>query len=148
VLDIGASNVELVRRLQPGPDVNLAAMFRDDDAFRNLAEAMGSFFHPEFEGVMAVGGATQASYVGLDGLRAIWIDWLAPWATYRVEIEEIVDAGERVVVLVRDFGRRDESTLEVELITAAMWTVRDGKIARAEFYPDRPSALAAAGLEG
>jgi len=142
------ANVDLVRRLQPGPHVDLAAMFRSDDAFRELAEANAPLLDSDFEGVFGVEEAPESSYVGIDGLRAVWIDWLAPWATYRTEIEELIDAGERVVVLVRDFGRREQSVQEVELITAAVWTVRDGKIARADFYRDRPSAFKAVGLEG
>jgi ketosteroid isomerase-like protein len=141
------ANVDLVRRLQPGPHVDLAAMFRNDDAFREqLAEAIAPLLDSDFEGVFGVDEAPKSNYVGIDGLRAVWIDWLAPWATYRTEIEELIDAGERVVVLVRDFGRRKESTQEVELVTGAVWTVRDGKIARADFYRDRPSALKAVGL--
>jgi ketosteroid isomerase-like protein len=33
------------------------------------------------------------------------------------------------------------------MIAAAVYTVRDGKVARVEFYPDRAVALKAAGLE-
>lgn len=47
----------------------------------------------------------------------------------------------------RDLGRREGSTQEVELLGAAVWTIRNGKIVRAEFYPDRAEALEAVGLE-
>jgi ketosteroid isomerase-like protein len=90
---------------------------------------------------------SEPTYTGLEGLRASWLDWLAPWATYRVEIEEVIDCGEQVLMLVHDFGRRDESTEEVKSNNAAVWTVRDGKVARAEFYADRAWALKAVGLE-
>jgi ketosteroid isomerase-like protein len=142
------ANVEIVRGPQPGPDVDVAAMFRGDDAFRGLAEAAQSFFHPDFECVMRVDSAMEATYVGIDGLRAAFVDWLAPWATYRTEIEEIIEAGERVVVLVRDFGRRDENSREVELIGTTVYTFRDDRVARVEFYADRTAALQAAGLAG
>ena len=33
------------------------------------------------------------------------------------------------------------------MIAAAVWTVRDGKVARVEFYTDRAAALEAIGLE-
>ena len=32
------------------------------------------------------------------GFRNLWLDWLAPWATHRVEIEEAIDLGDRVLV--------------------------------------------------
>ena len=55
--------------------------------------------------------------------------------------------GARVLVLVRDFARREETAPEVEFISGAVWTVQDRKIARVEFYPDRAAALKAVGLE-
>jgi len=79
-------------------------------------------------------------------LRACWLDWLAPWASYRTEIAELIDVGERVVVLVRDYGKREADAPEVELRGAAIWTVRGGRIVRAESYADRAEALASVGL--
>ena len=86
------------------------------------------------------------TYAGLDGLRDAWLDWTAPWAAYRTEIERLIDAGDRVVVLVRDFGRRVGGAYEVAFSAATVWSVRDGKVVRAEFFPDRALALEAAGL--
>jgi ketosteroid isomerase-like protein len=139
-------NVELVMALQPAPDVDLAQLFRDDDMTAALFEAVTAVFHPDFECAHHLLGS-EPTFTGLEGLRASWLDWLAPWATYRVEIEEAIDCGEQVLMLVHDFGRRVESTEEVKSNNAAVWTVRDGKVASAEFYADRASAIKDAGLE-
>jgi hypothetical protein len=56
-----------------------------------------------------------------------------------------IDVGERVVVLDRDRGRREDMDEEV-LIGATILTFREGKVARWEFYSDRAEALEAAGL--
>jgi ketosteroid isomerase-like protein len=80
-------------------------------------------------------------------MRNAWLDWLEPWETYRAEIETLVDAGDKVLVLSRDFGRRTGMASEVELLASAVWTVRDERVARAEFFTDRAAAYAAAGLE-
>lgn len=40
-------------------------------------------------------------------MRTGWLDWLAPWVQYRTEVENVLDAGDRVLVLTRDFGRRN-----------------------------------------
>jgi hypothetical protein len=85
---------------------------------------------------------------GIDGLREVWLDWLSPWETYRTEIEEARDLGDRVLLLVHDFGRRTGSTQEVALNGASVWTVRDGTIVRAEFHSDRTTALEAVGRGG
>ncbi len=89
----------------------------------------------------------ERTYSGMDGLRESWWDWLAPWATYRTEIEDVIDGGDRVLVLVFDFGRRAVGAPEVKSSNAAIWTVRDGKVARVEFYADRAVAIEAVGLE-
>jgi hypothetical protein len=54
-------------------------------------------------------------------------------------------AGEAVACR-RDFGRREGSMEEVRGNNAAIWTVRDQKVARAEFCPQRSEAFAAVGL--
>jgi ketosteroid isomerase-like protein len=139
-------NVELVRGLQPAPDVDIAELLRDDDIWAALSQAVAPFAHADFECALRSIDSEPTTYTGLDGLRTGWLDWVAPWATYRTEIKEVIDAGERVLVLTHDFGRREGSTEEVRLIGAAVWTIRDRKIVRAEFYTDRAEAFAAVGL--
>jgi ketosteroid isomerase-like protein len=91
--------------------------------------------------------AAQAkAYAGLEGFRATWLDWLAPWASYRTEIEELIDVGDRVVVLARDYGRREQGAPEVEQKNAAVWTVRGGLVVHAGFFADRAEGLATVGL--
>jgi SnoaL-like domain len=138
-------NVELIRALQPDPGVDLAQLFRDDATAAALLEALAPFVWADLEcfGGTSIEGVSGS---GLNGLRAVWLEWLEPWESYRTEIEELIDAGDQTVVLVRDYGRRKSSDAEVSQRAAAVWTVRDGKVARAEFYADRSQALEAAGL--
>jgi ketosteroid isomerase-like protein len=137
-------NVELVRKLQPSPDTDLVALFRDEAESERLLAALEPFFHDDF--VIAGVGIQAGEWEGLEGFMRAWADWLEPWATYRAEIEELIDAGDDVVVLVRDYGRRPGTSAEVAIVAAAVWTVRDGKIARNCFYPNREDALEAVGL--
>jgi len=138
-------NVELVRRLLPRPEVDLVALFREEGS-AGFAEIFVSFFHPDSECVLRLPGAESVTHVGLDGWRDGWRDWLAPWASYRSEIEELIDVGAHVVVFVRDYARRTPGAAEVGQIAAAVWTIREGKIARAEFFSNRGEALRAVGL--
>ncbi len=144
---MSTQNVKLVLGLQPAPDVDLAQLFRDDAMWALTVEAWAPIFHPDFECTLPLFG-TAETFVGREGHRAAYLDWMAPWATYRVEIEEAIDLGDRVLLLNRGFGRHEGSQAEVENASAAVWTVRDGKIARAEFYADRAEALKAVGLDG
>jgi ketosteroid isomerase-like protein len=133
-------NVELLLRLQPDRHVDLVRLFCDEHRWAAFTDTAAPFYHADFQSVTTVLGT------GMDGFRALWRDWLAPWATYRTEVERAVDLGERVLVLNRSFGRLEGSTQEVGEAPAGVWTVRDGKIARGELYLDRADALAAAGL--
>jgi ketosteroid isomerase-like protein len=144
---VSQQNVEIVRRLQPGPDSDITRIVRDDDVNAAWVDAVAPLFHSDFECVMMSPTEGPKTYPGLDGLRTAWVDWTAPWAKYRSEVEQVIDAGDHVVVLVRDFGRRGHSSQEVAFRAAAVWTLRDAKIARVAFYPDRRDALRAVGLQ-
>ena len=76
----------------------------------------------------------------------MWLDWLEAWASYHTGIDELKDAGDRVVALVRDRAQRPDVNAEVELISASVWEIRDGRIVRVEFFANREQALEAAGL--
>jgi ketosteroid isomerase-like protein len=92
-------------------------------------------------------GGSARTYVGIDGFRDLWLDWLEPWAIYHTHVEELIDAGDRVVVLIRDRARRPDSEAEVELISGSVWELRNARIVRVEFYGSRAEALEAAGVE-
>jgi ketosteroid isomerase-like protein len=138
-------HVELVLGLFPAPDVNVVELYGDDGLWAEQAEAFAPFFHADFECVMYEFGS-ERRYAGLHGLRAFMLDWMAPWVTYRIEIEEAIDLGERVLLLNHDRGRREGSTQEVRGRLAAVFTIRDGKIARLDTYMTRADALRAVGL--
>ncbi len=142
-------NVELVTGLQPAPEADIAVLFREEASRAALREAVAPLFHPDFEagtdsGLQAFG--LKTSYRGFDGLAELWLDWLAPWESYRTEIEAAIDLGDQVLLLMRDYGRRQAMESEVSLLGAALWTIADGKITRAVFYGDRAEALEAVGL--
>jgi len=135
-------NVELVKALYPEPDTDIVQLFQDDETF---ARMVGPLLTDDFQSVMVFPAETR-TYAGPEGFRKNWLDWLAPWATYRSTIDELIDVGERVVLLLRDYGRRKDMETEIELIGASICTIRDRKIARWEDYADRADALEAAGL--
>jgi ketosteroid isomerase-like protein len=138
-------NVAIVRGVQPQPDVDLVTFFRDASVAASLAEALAPLLHNDFEAVGSAGVERQQGS-GFAGLREVWLAWLEPWESYRVEIEDVIDAGEDVLVLTRDYGRRQGMDVEVSLLGAAVWTVLDGQIVRAAFYSHRAEALEAVGL--
>jgi limonene-1,2-epoxide hydrolase len=139
-------NVEVVRSLIPPSDTDLASLFRDDRLFQQATAALEPLIDPAVESVAVWQGGSANTYVGIDGFKAMWLDWLQPWATYHTEVDDLIDAGDRVVVLVRDRARRRDMEAEVELMAGSVWHVRDGKIVRVEFCGNREQALEAAGV--
>jgi ketosteroid isomerase-like protein len=140
-------NVEVVRGLMLAPDVDIAALFRDDDRWSAVVEVVAPILHSDFECTAKLFGSETRNYGrGPDGFRAFWLDWTAPWATYRTETEKITDLGDRVLQFGREFGRREGSTREVKAFNAAVWTFRDGKVVGFDAYADRAEALKAVGL--
>ena len=138
-------NVELVKALFPPPGTDVCALFRDDATFAQVCEILGPHVTDDFQSLM-VWPAVSRTYPGLDGLRRNWLDWLEPWATYQTNFDDVIDAGDSVLVLLRDRGRRKDMQTEVELIGATVLVFRDGKIARWEDYAERAAGVEAAGL--
>jgi hypothetical protein len=119
-------NVELLETILPGPDTDLAGLFRDEGTFASTAAALEGVIHPDVESVPAWRGS-GITYSGIDGFREMWIDWLEPWASYHVQVDEMIEVGDSVVVLVRDRARRHGLEAEVELISGSLWTFANGK---------------------
>jgi ketosteroid isomerase-like protein len=87
-------------------------------------------------------------YRGHDGVRTYWRRWLSAWRDIQFEIQDVLDAGDEVVMLVRNqhqWGRH--SGIEIEFPPyAGVFTIQAGKITRVRWYPDQGSALEAVGL--
>jgi ketosteroid isomerase-like protein len=89
----------------------------------------------------------QDSYFGRDGVRAFWTAWTDNFESFRLEVEELIDAGQDVVVLARIRGQGIASGVEVRSNSIAQVArVRDRKILRWEIYDSAHEALEAAGL--
>jgi ketosteroid isomerase-like protein len=80
----------------------------------------------------------QQIYEGADGARTFLREWADPWEDWEVEADSFHDAGDRVVVLVRQRARSKSTGMPVEMSFAQIWTLRDGKRTRMEMYSDRP----------
>jgi len=85
-------------------------------------------------------------YVGREAVIAGSRHYWGTWDDYRLDAEEVIDCGSCLVVAVREQGRGRGSGIPVERRWAQVWTFQQGLIVRWELYPDRASALEAAGL--
>jgi uncharacterized protein len=125
-------NVEIVRR-------HLETFMSGD------REAALAAYHPdvEFDATVRPEGAV---YRGRDGVDEAMRVWIGTWDDWKVEFQQFLDAGDRVLVVSRESGRGKGSGIEIDQAVYALFTLRDGMIVRWEAFLDRPEALDAAGL--
>ena len=61
-------NVEIVRALIPPPEVDVAALIRDDALFKQTASALSDVIDPDIEAVAAWQGGSRTTYVGIEAV--------------------------------------------------------------------------------
>jgi ketosteroid isomerase-like protein len=84
---------------------------------------------------------------GPEGVREGFREWTGAWEDYRIEILEVIDAGDdKVVVAARQAGKARGSGVPVEVVNAVVNTVRNDKIIRVDVYRNKSEALEAVGL--
>jgi ketosteroid isomerase-like protein len=86
-------------------------------------------------------------YRGREGVAEAIRVWAGTWNDWRWEIEELIDAGDRVLMVVREFGRGKASAVDVVQQTFWVYRLRGGQIVHATVFVDRDKALRAAGLQ-
>ena len=88
------------------------------------------------------------TYRGREGVIRFWETWRAAFDDFRVELEEIIDAGDQVIVFAGVRGRGAGSGADVKSPSfPQVWTMGvDGRPMRVEMYPSRAEALEAVGL--
>src|SRR5919197_4538233 len=92
-------NVEIVRRL--------FAAFQSVDVgnFERRFDEVREILDPEVEWVAAPHPLLASEeYRGSDGVRRFWTQFLSAWDEYGVEVEELIDADDQVVAVIRLSG--------------------------------------------
>jgi ketosteroid isomerase-like protein len=129
------ANVQIVRRVfdtLERPDAAVHALWHPDVEFDVSGDIWGA----------VVGGGR---YRGVDGVRSWMLDLYAAWERMDLNCEELIEAGDQVISVLRVRGRGRASGIELEYRPAGVWTVRQGKIVRVVWFPARKEALEAAG---
>lgn len=96
---------------------------------------------PDFELVPAPGAGLPGSFVGPEGVARFFAEVADAWEPLRSDVQQVVDLGDRVVVVgrIRHVGRG--SGIELRAVAAHLWTVEDGIPVRLELIGDPEEAL-------
>jgi ketosteroid isomerase-like protein len=145
---VSRENVEIVRSLsEPFDGVNVAAIDWDVEAVR---EILGRAYSPDVELTTlasGLGSGVGEFYRGPDGLARYLREWLEPFADYRVENLDYIEAGDCVLVPSRQWGVGSGSGARVEIELTTLYELEDGKIRRVHQYDTLGEALEAAGRQ-
>ncbi len=130
---------------------NLVTAVDDQTRLREVEAVIAKRADPQFEWAM-VGPDYAPGQQGFDGrgleeFRVAWRDWMEPYESYEIEPGDTVDAGDSVVMLVRQVARTKTGGVEVVNLGAGVVWVRDGRMRKVEFHLDRDAAMRAAGLK-
>jgi ketosteroid isomerase-like protein len=125
-------NVELVRRAFEGPE-----------AFWALLDEYVVMDAREIPVLVDLPSVLVGRDAVIEGTRHYW----GTWTDYRLDVEELIDAGPSVVLVIREQARGKGSGVPHELRFAQVLTFHRSKIIRVEYFRDKADALEAAGLE-
>lgn len=85
-------------------------------------------------------------YVGYDGVRRVWREWLESFKEVENHPREFIDAGDSVVVSWQMSGRGKASGAPVEQFGWSIHTLRNGLLIRIDVFDTKAEALEALGL--
>jgi ketosteroid isomerase-like protein len=112
---------------------------RDFDAAMRHFDAGVEWVLPEHQ--------SSDSCVGREAIRRFWDGLDETFEELRLDPQESVDAGDRVAVRLRFFGRGKGSGAELDIeMYHQVTTFRNGMMVRIEYVPSWGEALEAAGL--
>jgi|SRR5437016_3463287 len=128
-------NVEIIRRAYD-------ALERGD-----LDLLASEFYDPQIEWQTSREDPDAATHRGREAVRRYYDQWLDSFEGLHADVEEYIDAGmDRVFTWVRWTGRGRGSGIDAEWWLAIVYTLRAGRILKAEEYFDRGEALQTLGL--
>lgn len=85
-------------------------------------------------------------YLGPGGISEFMRGWLKAWTAITITADEFIEAGDSVVVAVRQRGVGKQSGAPAELPYFQVWSFRGRSIIRLQQFADRAEALEAVGL--
>jgi ketosteroid isomerase-like protein len=106
-------------------------------------ERLHAFLAPDIEWRTTPDVPFRGTYRGLDEFLRGMSEWADSFDGLTTTVEEMIDAGDRVVVRHRMRARGIDSGVEVDLRLWQVISVRAGRIATMHDYNSRDDALAA-----
>ncbi|MEK6252598.1 MAG: nuclear transport factor 2 family protein [Actinomycetota bacterium] len=104
------------------------------------------FLHPEVAFHTYASAPEAGVYRGREAVIEYHQRVFGQFESVRVELEELLSAGDRVVIISRQHTVPSGSEAEIVQQVVEVWTIRDGLLAERKAFSTRAEALEAAGL--
>jgi uncharacterized protein len=89
---------------------------------------------------------TVETHYGPDGVA----DWIRhadhTFDSFAIDVEELMDAGDRIVAVVHERGQGKDSGLSIDQRFAHVWSISGGRVLVFQSFTERAAALDAVGL--
>ena len=118
----------------------------NDRGVRAATAAFGDLLAPDFGLEEATDLPDPGAYTGKEAFIANLAKLEESFEELRLEPLEVVDLGEKIVVVVSMSGRGRGSSAPVEMTFSQLWSLRDGKAVSLRDYATKAEALEAVGL--
>jgi uncharacterized protein len=127
---------------------NVQVVRRSYEYFRDRLEVPEDAYHPDFVWDMSTfeGWPERQRYEGVEGAKEFLSEWLSQWDNWDLEVRQLLDAGDRVVVICHQRGESKTTGARGDMDFAQVWTVEEGLLLRMEMYADVGEALALTGV--
>jgi uncharacterized protein len=126
-------NVEVVRRIYEAVD-------------RGDLDTANSYIHPKIEFHTYAQSPEAGVYRGKEAVQKYNEDLVEQFESIRFEVDELVDAGDRIVVLTTQHAVPKGGRQEMKVHVVEVWVVRDGLLAERRSYSTKQDVLEAVGL--
>jgi ketosteroid isomerase-like protein len=131
VLDIGATNVEIIRHAYEA---------------LNAGQPAYSIFHPALIYHPRADEPDPSAHVGRDAFERLLDGFLESFSELRFDLLEVIDAGDRVIASTMIHGRGAVSGASVEDAYVIVYRLRGGLVVEGWEYRTEQEALEAVGL--
>src|SRR5215213_7162901 len=109
-------------------------------AFNSGAGLDWSLIDPSIQHDQTKGLFLDGVFYGPEGVRAALEEVESDWEGLSYELIEVVELGDRVLVLLRMTARVRDSQAELDAQVAHVWEFRDGRAVRWDVYGDHATA--------
>src|SRR5206468_2380575 len=94
------STAELIELISEGGPFSPGTRLEGDKMIEVVSELLRHNAHPDYVTLMVSEAVTQ-DYPGPEGFKEAWEDWISPYESFRIELDEVIRLEDKLVFTVR-----------------------------------------------